>query len=49
LVVINFDETNMLLKHGDQGKQYLLAVLAAVQAFNNRRQGFIFGIMSGTA
>jgi hypothetical protein len=48
LVVINFDETNMLLQHGDQGKQYLLAVLAAVQAFSNRRQGFVLCIMSGT-
>uniref|UniRef100_A0A7S2XUH1 Crinkler (CRN) family protein n=1 Tax=Attheya septentrionalis TaxID=420275 RepID=A0A7S2XUH1_9STRA len=47
LVVINFDETNMLLKH-TKGTDYLLAVLAAVQAFNREHKGFVFCIMSGT-
>jgi hypothetical protein len=35
-VVINFDETNMLL-------DYLLAVLAAVQAFNRKQMGSYSG------
>ena len=48
LIIVNFDETNMLLKTKEEGMQYLLRVLAGILAFNKRQGGFIFCIMSGT-
>ena len=47
MVVINFDETNMVMAF-DQGRNYLRQVLAAVQEFNRERKGFIFCTLSGT-
>lgn len=48
LVVINIDETNILMKHSS-GQDYLFNVLAAVSAINaERKSGFLFCIMSGT-
>ena len=47
MVVINFDETNMLMR-SKEGQLYLSQVLAAAQEFNKQRKGFIFCIMSGT-
>ena len=47
LTVINFDETNMVMKT-DQGEGYLMDVVAAVRHFNRQRKGFLFCILSGT-
>eukprot|EP00978_Attheya_sp_CCMP212_P048403 scaffold515941_cov157-Attheya_sp.AAC.1 len=38
----------MLLKFNGHGQQYLLSILADVQAFNRLQKGFVFCIMSGT-
>jgi hypothetical protein len=47
MVVVNFDETDMLMK-SPKGQLYLSFVLAAVQRFNKLHQGLIFCVMSGT-
>ena len=48
LIVVNFDETNIMLKMGGAGNTYLMQILSAIQKFNDLQQGFVFPIMSGT-
>lgn len=48
LVVINLDETNVLMRH-DDGERYLSYVLSVVREINRGRDvGFVYLILSGT-
>ena len=48
LVVVNLDETNVLMRH-DDGERYLSYVLSVVREINRGRDvGFVYLILSGT-
>jgi len=47
MIVVNLDETNVLLSHTD-GVQYLKGVLGVVKEFNRKGFGFVYVILSGT-
>ena len=48
LVVINFDETNFLVKGDQSMHDYLVKIVGFIREFNKIKVGFVFCIFSGT-